>query len=52
MPADFEKCMTTPGHKVRRKRMNKTQYANFCIVNGKSHMGEMHTYQKATKPKK
>jgi len=48
MPADFERCVESGG-KVRRKRVNKTQWMNVCFKDGKSYAGEVHKYKKITK---
>lgn len=43
MPADFDRCMRTPGHRVRTKTFPGGKYAAVCIVHGKTYMGEIHT---------
>ncbi len=54
MPEAFEKCVERGG-KVRRKRIDKNHWMNFCIPpgggKGDSVAGELHTYKKATKKK-
>ena len=48
MPESFERCVRENG-RVKRKRVNKTQWMNVCFKNGKSYAGEVHQYKKITK---
>ena len=40
MPEDFMEC-ARKGGKIRTKHMGKGKYAHVCILNGKTHMGEI-----------
>lgn len=40
MPQDFDMCVKNGG-KVRTMDMGKGKYAHVCVLNGKTHMGEM-----------
>ena len=45
MPEKFNACVKSGG-RVRSKRLNKTQYVKICFKDGKSYIGEKHTYKK------
>ena len=51
MPADFDRCVANGG-KVRTKRLNATEYAHVCVLNGKSFMGYPKKYKKLKGRKK
>ena len=42
MPADFDMCVSKGG-KVRTMSLGKDKYMHICILNGKSHKGEVKT---------
>ncbi len=47
MPEEFENCVKNGG-RVRTKEINDTQYMHICILNGKTHAGEVKTKKKAS----
>lgn len=48
MPEDFNKCRKDGG-KIRTKKINSKQYMHICIINGKTHSGEVKDYKKVLK---
>lgn len=42
MPESFEKCLNTPGHRVRTKQLSDNRYIRICYIGNKSYAGEAH----------